>query len=148
MDSMLRGLAMYLFLLLVFRVAGKRSLARASSFDLILLLMIGGLVKDALVNGDHSLTNAMLLVLTLAGADALLSRLKRRYRGLDAWLEGLPVVLVREGKAIEPLMEASRVDRRDVLAAAREHGLERLEQVRYAVLENTGKISIIPGPRP
>jgi uncharacterized membrane protein YcaP (DUF421 family) len=144
MDSMLRGLAMYLFLLMVFRVAGKRSLARASSFDLILLLMIGGLVKDALVNGDESLTNAMLLVLTLVGADALLSRLKRRHRGLAAWLEGLPVVLVREGKPVEPLMEASRVDRQDVLAAAREQGLQGLEQVRYAVLENTGKISIIP----
>lgn len=147
MDSMLRGLTMYLFLLLVFRVAGKRSLARASSFDLILLLMIGGLVKEALVNGDRSLTNAMLLVLTLVGADAFLSRLKRRHRGLAAWLEGRPIVLVREGEPVKAVMDASRVDTRDVLAAAREQGLERLEQVRYAVLENTGKISIIPGPR-
>jgi uncharacterized membrane protein YcaP (DUF421 family) len=145
MDSIARGLAVYFFLLLVFRLSGKRTLAQTTPFDLILLLIISETTQQAMVDNDHSMTNAALLILTLVGADLLLSVLKLRFQPLHRLLEGLPLVLVREGRTLDERMKRSRVDKDDVLSAARlQHGLERLEDVRYAVLETSGEISIIP----
>lgn len=145
MDSIARGLAVYLFLLLVFRLSGKRTLAQTTPFDLILLLIISETTQQAMVSDDRSMTNAALLILTLVGADILLGRLKRRYKLLHRVFEGLPLVLVRDGRLLEERAGASRVDKDDVLAAARlQHGVENLGQVRYAVLETSGAISVIP----
>lgn len=145
MDSIARGLVVYLFLLFVFRVSGKRTLAQTTPFDLVLLLIISEVTQQAMVDNDHSLTNAALLILTLVGADLLLSVAKLRSKAVSRWLEGLPLVLVRDGEELPERMKRSRVDKEDLLSAARlQHGLENLEQVRYAVLETSGEISIIP----
>lgn len=145
MDSIARGLAVYLFLLFVFRVSGKRTLAQTTPFDLVLLLIISETTQQAMVDDDHSMTNAALLILTLVGADLLLSVAKLRSKTLSRWLEGLPLVLVSDGEELPERMKRSRVDKQDVLSAARlQHGLQSLDEVRYAVLETSGEISIIP----
>lgn len=145
MDSIARGLAVYLFLLFVFRVSGKRTLAQTTPFDLVLLLIISETTQQAMVDDDHSLTNAALLILTLVGADLLLSVAKLRSKRVSRWLEGLPLVLVEDGQELPERMKRSRVDKEDVLSAARlQHGLQNLDEVRYAVLETSGEISIIP----
>lgn len=145
MDSIARGLAVYLFLLFVFRVSGKRTLAQTTPFDLVLLLIISETTQQAMVDDDHSLTNAALLILTLVGADLLLSVAKLRSKKVSRWLEGLPLVLVEDGQELPERMKRSRVDKEDVLSAARlQHGLRNLDEVRYAVLETSGEISIIP----
>jgi uncharacterized membrane protein YcaP (DUF421 family) len=145
MEPILRGLAVYVFLLVVFRLSGKRSLAETTSFDLVLLLIISETTQQAMVDHDHSMTNAFLLIVTLVGADILLSLIKQRAPAAERWIDGVPIVIVREGRLIEDRARRERIDENDVLEAARlEQGLESMEQIKYAVLERGGRISIIP----
>lgn len=145
MESVLGATSIYLFLLLLFRISGKRTLAEVTPFDLILLLIISEATQSALVGTDDSLTNAVLLVATLVGLNVLMSEIKLRYKKAEHVLDGVPQLIVENGRLIEQTMQKERVDVDDVLHAAREgHGLERLDQVKYAVLERNGRISIIP----
>jgi len=144
-SSILRAAAVYLVLLAVFRVAGKRTLNDMTTFDLVLLLIMSEAVQQALVDVDNSMTNALLLVTTLVGIDILLSVLKHRFPSFGRALDGRPVVLVRDGHLREHVAAKERVDEEDVLSSARSaHGLERMEQIKDAVLEPGGQISIIP----
>ena len=145
MDAVIRALAIYVFLLVVFRIAGPRSIAKITTFDFVLLLVIGEATQNALIGDDFSATTAFLVIVTLVGADILLSMLKRRSKLADMLLDGAPVIVVADGKPLAERMAKERVDESDVLAAARElHGLERIDEVKYAVLERNGSLSIVP----
>jgi uncharacterized membrane protein YcaP (DUF421 family) len=145
MDSVLRAAAIYLVLLVIFRISGKRSLAQITTFDFILLLIVGEATQQALLGENFSLTNAFVVIVTLVGFDIGLSLLKPHVPGLERWLDGLPLVIVEDGKPLKERMDKARVDESDVLTAARElQGLERMDQIKYAVLERSGGISIIP----
>lgn len=145
MESVIRGLVVYLFLLVVFRISGKRTLSETSSFDLVLLLIISETTQQAMVDNDHSMTNAAVLILTLVGVDIVLSLIKRWVPQAEAWMDGLPVVIVRDGELLQDRMKRERVDEADVLEAARRGlGLESLDQIKYAVLEKGGDITVIP----
>jgi uncharacterized membrane protein YcaP (DUF421 family) len=143
-DIVLSAVAIYAFLMVVFRISGKRTLAQATPFDLTLLLVISEAVQNVLTGDDRSMTRAFVVVVTLVALDVGLSLLKLRSRRLERALEDVPVVLVSRGRPLQDRMRLSRVDESDVLEAAREMGLERLDQVRYAVLERDGQISIVP----
>jgi uncharacterized membrane protein YcaP (DUF421 family) len=145
MTSVVRGLIVYLFLLLVFRISGKRTLSEATAFDLVLLLIISETTQQAMVDNDHSMTNGALLILTLVGADILLSIAKQWFPALDPVLDGSAVILVRNGKLLQDRLDRERVDANDILEAARlQLGLEDLNQIKLAVLERGGKISVVP----
>lgn len=145
MEAVLRGLVVYVFLLVVFRLAGKRTLAEASPFELVLLLIISETTQEAMIDGDHSMTQGFLLILTLVGTSILLSFLKVRFPAVERWLEGMPVVIVEDGRLHRDRMARARVGEDDLLVAARQqHGLETMAQIKHAVLEANGKISIIP----
>ncbi|MFM8321657.1 MAG: DUF421 domain-containing protein [Chloroflexota bacterium] len=145
MFIILRGLAVFFFLLVVFRISGKRTLAQITTFDLVLLLIISEVVQQAMLGDDFSMTNGILLVLTLVGADIGLSLVKQHSRPIERWVEGLPVVIVEDGRPIKERMDLARVDEDDILSRARElQGLERMDQIKYAVLERSGGITIIP----
>jgi uncharacterized membrane protein YcaP (DUF421 family) len=147
MESVLRGLVVYGFLLVLFRITGKRSLAQITTFDAVLLLIISEAVQQALIDGDESMTNAFLLVLTLLAADVLLSLVTVRWPALDRLVNDAPLVLVEDGRVLEDRLKKARVGLDDILERARElQGLERLEQVKYAVLERSGSITIVPQP--
>lgn len=95
----------------------------------------------------REMTNAMLLIVTLVGADILLSVIKQRFRPVDKWLDSLPIIVVKDGRLLTERTEPERVDEQDILEAARlQHGLESLSRIKYAVLEWGGKISIVPTP--
>lgn len=144
MDAIVRGFAMYVFLLLVFRISGQRSLGQVTTFDFVLLLIIAETTQQALLGEDFSMTTAFLLIVTLIALDIGLSLLKQRSPRLDRFLEGLPLVIVENGQPLHERMAKARVDEDDVMSAARElQGLERMEQIKYAVLERNGNISII-----
>jgi uncharacterized membrane protein YcaP (DUF421 family) len=144
MDAVLRGLSVYIFLLIIFRISGKRSLGQVTSFDFVLLLIIAETTQQALLGDDYSVTNAFLLIGTLVGIDIGLSLLKQRSAKLDQLLEGAPLVIVEDGKPLKDRMNKARVDEEDVLHAARElQGLERIEQIKYAVLERNGDITVV-----
>lgn len=145
MDSVLRATVVYAVLLVLFRLAGKRTLAEVTTFDFVLLLIISEATQQAMVGSDNSMTNSLLLVGTLVGLNILLSELKLRFAGIERVLDGMPLLILEHGKPLVDRMAKERVDVDDVLDAAREsHGLERLDQIKYAVLERDGKISIIP----
>jgi uncharacterized membrane protein YcaP (DUF421 family) len=145
MDAVLRGAVIYLVLLLIFRLTGKRTLSQITTFDLVLLLIIGEATQQALLGDNYSITNALLVIVTLVVIDLVLAQLKQRSRRLDKWIDGVPLVIVENGRPLKDRMAKVRVDESDVLTAAREtQGLERMEQIKYAVLERSGGISIIP----
>jgi uncharacterized membrane protein YcaP (DUF421 family) len=145
MDSVLRAAAMYVFLLVVFRIVGKRTLAQITPFDMVLLLVIAESTQQALVGQDYSITNAVLVIVTLVGIDIALSRWRQHSRRVGAILDDVPVVLVERGRPIKAHLDRERVDEADIMEAARlRQGLERMEQIKYAVLETDGEISIVP----
>jgi uncharacterized membrane protein YcaP (DUF421 family) len=145
MESVIRGLIVYFFLLVVFRISGKQTLSQATSFDLVLLLIISETTQQAMVDNDHSVTNAFLLIVTLVGTTILLAWLKQFFPRLELLLDGQPVVIVDKGEPLKRVMNKSRIDEEDILSAARKlHGLERMDQIKYAILERDGGISIIP----
>ena len=145
MDAVFRAAAIYFFLLAIFRIAGARTLAQMTTFDFVLLLIVAEATQQGLIGDDFSLTQAMLVIATLIGIDIGLSLLKEKLPLLDKWIEGTPLIIVQDGKPLQERMKGARVDESDVLAAAREiQGLERMDQIKFAVLERTGEISIIP----
>ena len=145
MDSVLRSVVIYAFLMLVFRISGKRSLSQITAFDFVLLLVIGEATQQALLGEDFSVTNALLVIVSLVGIDIGISLWKQRAPGLGKLTEGVPVIVLEHGRPLRDRMSKARVDEADILAAARElQGLERLDQIKYAVLERSGGISIIP----
>jgi uncharacterized membrane protein YcaP (DUF421 family) len=145
MDTVVRAAVVYVVLLLIFRIAGKHSLAEITTFDLVLTLIISEAIQQGMVDEDRSLTGAFLLVVTLVGIDILLAALKQRFSGLAKILEGTPVLVLKDGRVRRQAADKERVDESDILAAARrDHGLHRLDEIDYAVMERTGSLSIIP----
>ena len=149
MNPVLRITLAYLFLMLLFRLAGRRTMSDLSPFDFVLLLIISELIQQAVVADDPSLTNAAILCSTLVALDIALSLIKRASPRIERMLDGAPVLLVNRGQPIEATMRAMRIDIPDILAAARAtRGLERMDQIRIAVVENNGEISVVPEPEP
>ena len=145
MNPVVRGIAVYLFVLIVFRIVGKRSLKDVTTFDFVLLLIISETTTDALIGEDYSLTACFIMVCTLVGTDFLFSKARDKWKWFEIASEGAPLVLVDKGKPLKKRMEQSRVDEADVLEAARLiHGLQKMEDIKYAVLEKDGSISIVP----
>ena len=145
MDAIVRGLVVYLFLLILFRIAGRRTLGSITNFDFVLLLIISEATQNAMIGNDYSVTNGFLVILTLVGLDIVLSYMKQRFPSMERCLDGLPLILVDQDRPLKDLMYRVRVDEQDILAAAREkHGLERMDQIKYAILETNGMISIVP----
>jgi uncharacterized membrane protein YcaP (DUF421 family) len=145
MEIVLRAAAIYLFLMLVFRISGKRALAEMTAFDMVLLLIIGESVSQALMGDDFSITTALILVTTLVLMELGFAFVKQKSPVAERWLDDVPLIVVQDGKPLKERMARVRVDEEDVLEAARgSHGLERLEQVKYAVLERGGSISVVP----
>jgi uncharacterized membrane protein YcaP (DUF421 family) len=145
MDTVIRASFVYIFLLLIFRVAGKRTLSQVSTFDLVLTLIISEAIQEALVDSDRSLTGAALLVVTLVGLNIVVSLLKQRFPRFERVLEDTPIVIIEDGRMHRRRMDKERVDEQDVLAAARQlQGLASLKDVRYAVVEKDGHVTIVP----
>jgi len=145
MESVIRGIVVYAFLLVIFRVAGNRTLAQTTSFDFVLLLIISETTQQAMVDTDHSITNAFLLIITLVGVSIFMSVLKIRFPRLEKWIDGLPVIVLEHGKLMHDRMKKIRIDEADILSSARMyHGLERLDQIKYAIVEHSGEITIVP----
>jgi uncharacterized membrane protein YcaP (DUF421 family) len=145
MDSVLRGLVIYIILLVIVRLSGRRTLAQMTAFDLVLVLIVAETTQQALLGDDFSIVNAVILILTLFTVDILLSYLKQSSPRAEMLLDGVPTVLVSSGELDMHALKRARVAVDDVLEAARQqHGIERLDQIKFAVLEVGGNISIVP----
>ncbi|MEG8235470.1 DUF421 domain-containing protein [Pseudomonas orientalis] len=145
MDSVLRAAAIYLVLLVLFKIAGRRSLAQLTTFDLVLLMVIGEATQQALLGDDFSLTNAVLVIVTLIAIDIGFSLVKQRSLWFSRLLDGGPTVVVEQGRVLHERLKRARLDEDDILEAARSsQGILEIRQIRFAILERNGKISVIP----
>ncbi len=145
MDMILRGASIYVVVWLLFRLSGRRTLAEMTTFDFVLLLICGEATQQALLGEDFSITNAAIVVLTLISLDLALTALRARLPALERVMEGRPLLIMADGKLLKDRMAKERVDEEDILHEARHaHGIARLDQIRHAVLETSGGISVIP----
>ncbi len=116
-------------------MAGRRTLMQMTSFDFVLLLIISEGCQNAMPGNDYSVTAGVLAIVTLAGADILFSYWKHRSTSTERWLDGLQMILAENGISLKPLMDRAQIDEEDALEAARQNqGLERMDQIKYAVL--------------
>lgn len=145
MESVIRGAVIYLVLLLVMRISGRRTLSEATAFDFVLLLIIAETTQQALLGDDFSITNAVVLFVTLIVIDIGLSYLKQWSPTANKLLQGIPTVIIRDGKLDQHALRRARIGEGDILVAARQkQGLANLEQIEHAVLETDSGISVIP----
>jgi uncharacterized membrane protein YcaP (DUF421 family) len=144
MDIVLRAALAFLFILMLTRIVGRRELSSLEPFDLILLVTIGDLVQQGVTQNDFSVTGMLLAVGTIGLLTVLFSYLPWKFQVLRPMLEGIPVILIEDGKVIERNLKRNRLTQEEVAAAARVQQIASLAEVRWAVLETSGQISFIP----
>ncbi|MFK3973023.1 DUF421 domain-containing protein [Pseudomonas sp. NPDC087358] len=144
MDAVLRAAAIYLALMVLFRISGRRSLGEMTSFDFVLLMIIGEATQQGLLGDDFSITNAILVIITLISMDIGFSLLKRRSKKIGKLIDGGPTIIVENGVYLRHRMHEARVEEDDIMQAARlAQGIETVDQIKFAIIERNGKISII-----
>ena len=144
MDLAIRAVALFCFVYLLTRIIGRRELSSMEPFDLILLIVIGDAIQQGLTQDDYSVTGALIVIGTFAVLQILISYLNYRFPRLRPALEGEPMVVVQDGKAIEKNMKRERITLEEVMVQARLQQVASLDKIAWAVLETSGKISIIP----
>ena len=144
MDLVIRAAIAFLFVLLLTRVVGRRELSSLEPFDLILLVMIGDLVQQGVTQNDFSLTGMLLVGTTIALMTVAVSYANFRFPRLRPALEGEPVIVLEDGKPIERNLRRNRITIEELAAEARLQQHESLSELRWAVLETSGRISFIP----
>ena len=144
MDLPIRATVIFFFIFLVTRVAGKRELSSMEPFDLILLVVIGDLVQQGITQSDYSVTGALIVISTITVLTVVLSFVNYRLRSLRGMLEGKPVVLVENGEVIEHNMRRERITVEELEAEGRQQQVTSIADMRWAVLETSGRISVIP----
>lgn len=144
MDTVIRIVVIYIVILVSMRVIGKREFAQLSPLELVTLLLIPEIASQSMVKQDFSITNALIGLITLFALVFINSTLMHRFRKFESAVAGKPALLVYHGRFIEDAMNKERVTPDEVFAAMRTFGLESLEQVKWAILETDGRISIIP----
>ncbi len=145
MESVLRPAGLYIAILILFRLAGRRTLAELTAFDFVLLLIIGEATQQALLGNDYSVINAVIVVATLIAMDIAFSVVKRHSPLLRKMADGVPMIVVENGRPLKERMRRARIDEMDIMEAARKlQGVERLDQIKYAILEISGGITVIP----
>lgn len=145
MESVIRGVAVYLILLVIIRLSGRRTMAQTTPFDFVLLLIIAETTQQALLAEDFSITNAVLLITTLFVLDIGLSYVTQWFPGVGKVITGRPTFLMVDGEFDERAIKKSRIEKAAIMTSAREqHGLERYDQIKHAVLETDAGITVIP----
>jgi uncharacterized membrane protein YcaP (DUF421 family) len=143
MDIVLRGIVVFFALYLLMRLIGRRELSKLEPFDLILLIILGDAVQQGLTQDDYSLTGALLAVGTIAVLQVAISYVNYRFPRIRPVLNGEPVVVVQDGRAIERNLKRERLTLDDIAESARLQGIGSLDQVAWGVLETSGTISFI-----
>ncbi len=142
-EFVLRGAIIYVVLLLLLRLTGKRQAGQLASFDLVLLLIISNAVQNAMNAGDNSVVAGIVLACTLIGLNWLVAMFSARHKKLDEWIEGRPQILIHDGRVFDDVLRDQKLSIGDLQSALRQHGCESAGEVHYAILEPNGAISVI-----
>ena len=143
-DVVLRTAVVYLFVVAAIRISGKREVGQMSVLELVVILVISDAVQNSMIGENTTLWGGLAAVVTLLSLDVAINRAIGRSRRLRNIIEGEPRLLVRDGRLLQKALREEKIDADDVRAAIRSQGLTRIEDVRLAVLETDGSISVIP----
>lgn len=144
MDIVLRAAVFFVFLFVITRCVGRRELNSLEPFDLILLVVMGDLVQQAITQSDYSVTGGMLVIGTMVLLTVVVSFLTYRFPRTRPMLDGEPILLVHDGEVLQANARRERITFEELQAVARQQQIASLDEVRYGVLETNGKISMIP----
>src|SRR4051794_27410363 len=141
-ELIVRSLLVYLFLLVILRITGKRQVGQLAPFDLVLLLVLSNAVQNSMNGGDNSLIGGLISATTLIGINYAVGTATFRSKKLEAIIEGRPEVLIHNGKLFEEVMAKAQLTHHELSSALRQAGCTCVEEVHTAILENNGSISV------
>jgi uncharacterized membrane protein YcaP (DUF421 family) len=144
MDLVIRATVVFLFIFLITRIAGRRELSSMQPFDLILLVVIGDLVQQGITQSDESVTGTLIVISTITLLSVFVSWISFRSGRLRLITEGESIILVEDGEPIERNLRRERLTRGDLEEEARRQQVSSLGDIRWAILERDGSISVIP----
>jgi uncharacterized membrane protein YcaP (DUF421 family) len=148
-STILHAVFGYLFLLLIVRVLSRRPGGQLTLFEFVIVFLIGGVIILSTVGKDRSITNCTTAIITIGLMHWGVSAIKARHPLLGAMVDGTPLILLKKGEWQLEVMKGMRLDREDVMAAARTKGITSIHEVDYAILERNGAISILKtNPKP
>ena len=142
LDLFIRGIVVYLGLFVLLRFIGKKHIGELSPFDLVVLLVISETVDGSLIGDDHSLTGGLISAATLVVVVQLVGYFTWRFKAVEKFVDGLPRILVRHGHVCDDTLNREQVTRSELLESLRREGHSSLTNVRFAVLETDGSITI------
>ncbi len=143
-NLIIRSMVVYLFLIAILRITGKRQVGQLAPFDLVLLLVLSNAVQNSMNGGDNSLFGGLISATTLIALNYVVGTATYRSKKLAALIEGRPEILIHNGKLYEDVLKRAQLTRHELNAALRQGGCTCIEEVHTAVLENNGQISVTP----
>jgi len=142
-EFVLRGVVVYVFLLVFLRLTGKRQTGQYAPFDLVLLLILSNAVQNSMNAGDNSLVGGLISATTLIGCHVVLAQLTFRFAAMERLIDGTPQVLVQQGQVNTDLMRKELLSTDDLEAALRGSGCLHLHEVERATIETNGQITVV-----
>ena len=143
-ELVIRCVVVYVFMLTLLRITGKRQVGQLAPFDLVLLLVLSNAVQNSMNAGDNSLIGGLIAATTLVGLNSIVGMLTYRSKTLEAIIEGRPQILIHNGSLFKDVMAKARITHHELDAALRQSGCTCVEDVHSAILENSGSISVVP----
>ncbi len=143
MDIVLRAVAAYAFIIFVLRIIGRRELSSLGTSDIVLLVVMGDMIQNGVTQTDYSITGVFLAVSTFALLTVAMSALSFKSRLARRVVEGEPLILLQDGKPIAKNLRSQRLSVEDIAGEARGKGIDTLEQIKWCVLEPSGRMSFI-----
>lgn len=137
-----RALVVYVFLITLLRLTGKRQIGQLSPFDLVLLLILSNAVQNSMNAGDNSLIGGLLSAVTLVTVNFLVGLVTFKSKKLEAIIEGRPQVLIHDGVLFEDVMDDAKLTRRELDSTLRQSGYFEIKHIRLAILETNGTVSV------
>ena len=141
-EFILRGLIVYVFLICLLRMTGRRQIGQLAPFDLVLLLVLSNAVQNSMNGGDNSVTGGLISATTLGGVNWVVAYLTFRSKRLEQGVESRPRVIIHNGHVYRDVMSQERLTQSELEAALRTAGCASIHDVHFAVLENNGQISV------
>jgi uncharacterized membrane protein YcaP (DUF421 family) len=143
-EFVLRGVMVYVFLLVILRITGKRQTGQLAPFDLVLLLVLSNAVQNSMNGGDNTITGGLILATTLVCLNWIVGWLTYHSKHIETFVEGKPIILIHDGKIYHESMRRVQMTQHELEASLRANGCAGPEEVRFAVLENNGLFTVIP----
>src|SRR4029077_3856260 len=147
-EFVLRGIIIYVFLIGLLRLTGKRQVGQLAPFDLVLLLVLSNAVQNAMNGGDNSVTGGIISATTLIVLNGLVGRLTYKSKKLERIIEGRPDILIHNGKVFTDVLERQLLTHHELNPALRAAGCSCSEEAHYAIRENPGEITVQPRVQP